>query len=179
MPNKMNARSSPYSESQLAIEHGHRIREISDKTWVLWVCGATAAKFEESYRHIAKAVGIPGQSEKSTDTLRAVQDWLSNESNGKWVMIVDNADDMEVWTTSVQPIMSGAPVKMGQQNTPLSATRRLHSFLPDSRNGTILITSRNREFARLLTCNGRRGEEGLHCLSRDESRRAYEASHLR
>jgi hypothetical protein len=118
---------------------------------VLWVRGATAAKFEESYRHIAKAVGIPGQSEKSTDTLRAVQDWLSNESNGKWVMIVDNADDMEVWTTSVQPIMSGAPVKMDQQNTPLSATRRLHSFLPDSRNGTILITSRNREVARLLT----------------------------
>jgi hypothetical protein len=28
-------------------------------------------------------------------------------------------------------------------------------------------------------CNGGRGEEGLHCLSRDESRRAYEASHLR
>jgi hypothetical protein len=31
----------------------------------------------------------------------------------------------------------------------------------------------------LIYCNGIRGRGGLHCLSRDESRRAYEASHLR
>jgi hypothetical protein len=29
-----------------------------------------------------------------------------------------------------------------------------------------------------LNCKGIEGRGGLHCLSRDESRRAYEASHL-
>jgi tetratricopeptide (TPR) repeat protein len=65
-------------------------------------------------------------------------------------MIVDNADDMEVWTATL-PLMSGVPAKIDQQNAPLPATARLHSFLPDSRNGFILITSRNREVACLLT----------------------------
>jgi hypothetical protein len=32
---------------------------------------------------------------------------------------------------------------------------------------------------RVCCCTGIVGREGLHCLSEDESRRAYEASHLR
>jgi hypothetical protein len=113
------------------------------------VRAATVARFEESYRQIAKAVGISRGNESGVSTLEVVHEWLSNERNGKWVMVVDNADDMEIWTTTVPPM--GAPVKVDQNHgAPIPAARRLHSFLPDSRNGSILITSRNREVARLL-----------------------------
>jgi hypothetical protein len=38
---------------------------------------------------------------------------------------------------------------------------------------------RFRDLADKVTCKGIRGRGELHCLSRDESRRAYKASHLR
>ncbi|CAO2658195.1 Nn.00g059180.m01.CDS01 [Neocucurbitaria sp. VM-36] len=138
-------------KSQLAIEYAHRVRNDRPDTWVFWVRGATIAKFEDSYRAIARAVDIPGYKDKKTNILQTVHEWLSNESNGKWVMVVDNADDMDVWTTAVPP-MSDRQGNVGQQNAPRDSTAvRLLSFVPESRNGAILVTSRNREVARLLT----------------------------
>jgi hypothetical protein len=45
------------------------------------------------------------------------------------------------------------------------------SFKPSSANSLAKAPS-------TYNCDGIVGREGLHCLSRDESRRAYEASHL-
>jgi hypothetical protein len=113
---------------------------------VFWIHAETAAKFEESYRTIAKAIGVSTVGLMPPDVLKEVYDWLNNEKNGKWVMIVDNADDMEVWT-SAPLITTNGP----NQPTPTTPPPSLLSLLPESRNGTILITSRTREVARLLT----------------------------
>jgi hypothetical protein len=97
------------------------------------------------------AIGIIIDNDSNTGILSAVHSWLSNERNGKWVMIIDNADDMDVWKTTTAPL-SNKPLRTGKHNTPLGAAvyPQLQTFLPDSRNGQILVTSRNREVARLL-----------------------------
>src|SRR5277367_5892418 len=84
-------------KSQLAIEYSHRIREESPETWVFWVHASTTARFEEGYRRIAERVKIDGWDKPEVDVLRLVSNWLCNESNGRWVMIVDNADDPNVF----------------------------------------------------------------------------------
>jgi hypothetical protein len=109
---------------------------------VFWVHASTAAHFEESYRKIAMQLRLPGWTEPKVDILWIVHTWLSNESNGRWTMIVDNADDADV---VFEP--------WGGENTSTtttSANRVLSEFLPFSSNGSIVVTSRSQEVVRRL-----------------------------
>ncbi|KAK2836980.1 hypothetical protein FQN49_006529 [Arthroderma sp. PD_2] len=78
-------------KSQLAIEHGYRVREQSPETWVFWVYASNSARFEESYREIADRAKIPGR-DQSDNILKLVYDWLCRQ-NGQWLIILDNADN--------------------------------------------------------------------------------------
>lgn len=40
---------------------------------------------------------IPGFDDPKVNTLQLVSDWLTDEDNGSWLMVLDNADDTEVW----------------------------------------------------------------------------------
>jgi tetratricopeptide (TPR) repeat protein len=64
---------------------------------------------------------------------------MYNEANGRWVMIVDNADDPNVFFN--QSANSGLA----------QLARSLSDFLPQSPNGSIVITSRSRDVAFRLT----------------------------
>ncbi|KAF2244063.1 TPR-like protein [Trematosphaeria pertusa] len=133
-------------KSQIAIEYGYRVRNRSPQTWVFWVRAGSIARFEEDYRKIAKALHIPGSDEKNADLLRMVHDWLCKESNGHWLMIIDNADDMDVFT--------GPPPN--HKSTSTSAERaapKVLDFLPHSPKGAMLITTRNRNVGFHLTGN--------------------------
>jgi hypothetical protein len=68
----------------------------------------------------------------AADVLPLVRSWLSDEANGKWLLIIDNVDD-EI------------AVEL-KDNQKLS----LSSLLPQSDNGAILVTSRSADVARRL-----------------------------
>jgi tetratricopeptide (TPR) repeat protein len=111
------------------------------------VHAGSAARFEEGYRTIAERVRLPGCSKPDTDILRLVHNWLSDENNGRWVMIVDNADDINVFTCP-------SDRHRGQKNDVSGgAVTTLLKFLPQSPNGSFLITSRSRDAAFQLTGN--------------------------
>src|SRR5436305_2805918 len=132
-------------KSQLAIEYAYQVQERSPETWVFWVHASSAARFGEGYMKIAERVKIPGWDKPEADIPQLVTDWLHNEANGRWVMIVDNADDPSIFFhqedkgTSNQ--VSGSTLQAGS----------LSDLLPQSPNGSILITSRSREVACGLT----------------------------
>jgi len=71
-----------------------------------------------------------------------VHDWLRDERKGKWVLILDNVDDASFLLDTRR--MS----RDGQTNDENS--RPLVWYLPQSQNGSILITTRSREAARKL-----------------------------
>ncbi|CZR66589.1 related to kinesin light chain [Phialocephala subalpina] len=126
-------------KSQLAIECSYQVRQEAADTWVFWVHCGTTARFEEGYREIAEAVKIPERNKPGANILQLVSRWLHNDSNGRWLMILDNADDPNVF-------FSQRP-----ENQSARATQSLHDFLPQSDNGSILITSRNQDVALKLT----------------------------
>ena len=41
-------------------------------------------------------VKLAGREDHKVDILRLVRAWLRDESNGKWIIIVDNADDLSI-----------------------------------------------------------------------------------
>ena len=133
-----------HRKSQLAIEYAYQVRDESQATWVFWVHAGTHERFKEGYRRIAEATKMDGWDDPKANVLRLVRTWLNNESNGRWLMVVDNADDEAVFFQDVPPMDSTG--SSGQPPVEL-----LRDFLPQSPNGSILITSRSRDAAYKLT----------------------------
>jgi hypothetical protein len=88
------------SKSQLAIRHAHNIYDAAPQPFVFWVHASTRARFEEAYRGIADRLELPGRHDPKADVLRLVSDWLHNEANGRWTMVLDNVDDVETFFPS-------------------------------------------------------------------------------
>jgi tetratricopeptide (TPR) repeat protein len=114
------------SKSQLAIEFAHQVRDQSDDKWVFWVQADTRASIEEGFRAIADAVKLPVPEHSKASLPQLVHSWLSNEQNGRWLVVLDGADDFGVF--------HGPGAK----------------YLPQSQNGSILLTTRDKGVASRL-----------------------------
>ncbi|ORY14269.1 P-loop containing nucleoside triphosphate hydrolase protein [Clohesyomyces aquaticus] len=138
-------------KSQLVVEHSYRIRDppnvspdtwIPD-TWVFWVHAGSRAKLAEGYRNIAASMEIPDWYVPGKNIPELVHNWLSDEAHGRWLMIVDNADDLDVFCSSVDDSKSATVEKLKSFD--------FLDYLPKSQTGTILITSRSRDVAFRMT----------------------------
>src|SRR5947209_5150110 len=132
-----------FRKSQIAIEYSYRVRCRTPEKWVFWVHASSAARVEQAYREIATKVNLPGCDDPKVNILRLVLNWLSDEQNGTWLMILDNADDSDVFfdQTTSNPVYRGNLVY---------SDPRLINFVPPAPHGTVLVTSRNRTAAYAL-----------------------------
>ena len=146
MPHKRRADADClHRKSQIAIEFTYQVRDESPTTWVFWVHAGTQARFEEGYQRIAEVTRMDGWDNPKADVLRLVCRWLCDESNGQWVMIIDSADDSEVFFLPLTRSQAHRTDILDQ------AVESFIDFLPQSPNGSILITSRSRDVAFRLT----------------------------
>ena len=130
------------SKSQLVIEYGYRVREECPDTWVFWVFAGSPGRFEQDFRQIADLVQIPGRDDPQADISKLVYYWLHNARNGKWLIIIDNADDAQIFHKSGSAGQeTQAPSRNSQFSQPLAW------FLPQTENGRILMTTRYRDIA--------------------------------
>jgi tetratricopeptide (TPR) repeat protein len=116
------------------------IQRSSQQRYIFWVHSRTRARFEEAYRGIADRLKLPGRSDPGANILQLVFNWLSNDENGRWVIVLDNVDDGRVFFPD-----ASIPQLHGDGSTPLA------TYLPQSANGCILLTSRNKDVAYRLT----------------------------
>jgi hypothetical protein len=65
-----------------------------------------------------------------------VQDFLSEYKHGQWLLVFDNADDMDMWYGSLGS---------GDKNK-----RRLVDYLPHNTQGCVLFTTRDKKLATKL-----------------------------
>jgi hypothetical protein len=138
-------------KSQLAIEHCYRTAERSPETWVFWAHASNTARLEQSFREIADQVKIRGRKDAQADVFKLVHDWLRNEKNGRWLLVLDNADDAGVLSpppsNSQNPPTNGCANDGGGNTCTSGVRRRLSTYLPPSRHGSVLVTSRTRHAA--------------------------------
>ncbi|WPJ65283.1 hypothetical protein SMAC4_13902 [Sordaria macrospora] len=118
-------------KSQLAIEYAYRTAAKEPDRWVFWVHAGTQARVEEGFKAIADAVKLPGRKQPKADVPQLVYSWLSNERDRRWIVILDSADDVDVF--------------FGAGSNP--ERRPLADYLPQSPNGSLLVTTRNKNLA--------------------------------
>jgi hypothetical protein len=87
----------PDRKSQIAIEFCYTWKYRYPDSHVFWVHASTFDRFEQAYRDIAKEISIPGTEDPQNDTLIIVRDWLDKPENGSWLLVLDNADDLDLF----------------------------------------------------------------------------------
>jgi len=102
---------------------------------VFWVPATDTTSFEGAYRDIGRKLQVEGIEEDNADVKSLVKDALNQERAGRWLLVVDNADDMELFY--------GKAKVTNDYHT----TSYLARYLPFNRKGSILFTTRNRKAA--------------------------------
>ncbi|KAI0115314.1 hypothetical protein F4814DRAFT_460095 [Daldinia grandis] len=111
-------------KTQLALEFAYRVQDRRPEYSVFWVLAQSQATFEQSYAGLAKLLQISG----GEDQKMLVKQHLSSENAGKWLLIVDNADDHEASFRS-------------------NDSTGMMGYLPRNDHGLTLFTTRSREVA--------------------------------
>ncbi|WYZ46326.1 hypothetical protein EsH8_IX_000551 [Colletotrichum jinshuiense] len=115
-------------KTQISLHIAYWAKENLPEYSVFWVPAYSLASFEQAYTDIAKEMGI-GLTAKNEDIKSSVKQHLSSGKIGPWLLIVDNADDMEV--------LYGTK---GDE-------RSLIEHLPQNSHGKTLYTTRFRDVA--------------------------------
>jgi tetratricopeptide (TPR) repeat protein len=127
-------------KSQLAIEYCYRLGERSPDTWILWVHASNAARFSSSIRDVADQLGIIGRDDPKADILQLVKGRLQDPRNGKWLLVLDNADEARYLLQA----RNKDPERMRSANVD---GKRLFDYLPICSHGSVIVTTRSREMA--------------------------------
>ena len=85
------------SKSRVALEYCHAQKQQKDVPDVFWVHGASRTKFEASYQELAHRMNVPGRNDKERDIMLLVRSYLNESTERVWFMVVDNADDSNIW----------------------------------------------------------------------------------
>ncbi|KFZ18653.1 hypothetical protein V501_01091 [Pseudogymnoascus sp. VKM F-4519 (FW-2642)] len=125
-------------KSQIAIEYAYRLRKHRPQISVFWIHASTKTRFEQAYQEMAERLELPGRDDPKANVLRLVYNWLSDEANGQWHMILDNVDVGSVFFGNNDDVRG---VSLHDQAT--DPQPPLETYVPQSSNGSILITSRN------------------------------------
>ncbi|RHZ43106.1 uncharacterized protein CDV56_100225 [Aspergillus thermomutatus] len=114
-------------KTQIALELAYRARQKVLGNSIFWIPCMSYESVEQAYLSIASSLEMTDI--KPAEVKEQVKTFLSQEHAGKWLLIFDNADDVEMWTK-------------GSATAP-----PLKDILPQSEHGHILFTSRNRKLA--------------------------------
>jgi tetratricopeptide (TPR) repeat protein len=95
---------------------------------VFWIPVTSVENMKKAYVEVGRLLRIPNIESKEANVLELVQRRLEQEYSYDWLLIFDNADDIDLW--------------MDKAVTTPASDRRI-DYLPRSKHGSILFTTRN------------------------------------
>ena len=141
-------------KTQLALQLAHWAKEHQPKHSIFWVPALSDGSFDQAYIEIAKKLPIQ-EADKGEDPKESVRQYLSSEAAGPWLLVVDNADDMDLLFGPRSPERGGG----------------IMQYIPTSEHGLVLFTTRSREVA----CSvARSNVVDLHSMDQSEAASLFE-----
>jgi Cdc6-like AAA superfamily ATPase len=86
-------------KTQLVLEFVYRTRVRYRNCLVIWIPATNIESLHQAYLYVARQLQIPGSDEEKVDAKKLVQEHLSKESAGRWLLVFDNADNIDMWIT--------------------------------------------------------------------------------
>ncbi|PVH94219.1 TPR repeat protein [Periconia macrospinosa] len=117
-------------KTQVALQFAYAVKKAWPEFSIFWMPAVSMESFEQACGDIVTALHI--RQTADDDVKELVKRHLSTARAGKWLLVVDNADDRDVVIGSRQ-------------------TKGVVDYLPQSEEGVVLFTTRVRELAVSLT----------------------------
>lgn len=115
------------------------IYEFKGKLSVIWIHASSATHFERDYRKLATLLKLPGHDDQKIDIRPVVKSWLEGPASGEWVIVLDNADDVQECYPEL-----GDPVRIARGDG-------IAKFVPRGSKGTVIVTTRDKAVASKLS----------------------------
>ncbi|KAL4894602.1 putative kinesin light chain [Aspergillus ambiguus] len=109
-------------KTQIALELAYRVRAQDPECSVFWIPCVNQEGVEQAFMNIAQSLGLDASP---ANAKTRVKSYLSQADTGKWLLICDNADDIDMWSNTDDP------------------ARSLNEYLPRSEQGHVIFTTRN------------------------------------
>jgi tetratricopeptide (TPR) repeat protein len=123
-------------KTQISLELAFQTKATYPDCSVFWIPVVNMESVQQAYQEIASQLGIRISDGNEEDVKEAVQRHLSRPQSGRWLLIFDNADDLNMWT----------------ETSPSSKSDGLRKYLPRTSDGqgAILFTTRSSKVAQYL-----------------------------
>ena len=119
-------------KTSLIVELAYRIKKDHENCSIFWIPATNFETLQQAYLNICTQLQLPGWDDRNEDPKRLLQRYLSQSNAGQWLLVFDNADDINMWT--------------GNQGSD-RVSSSLKDYLPTSQKGRIIFTSRDRKTA--------------------------------
>jgi hypothetical protein len=126
---------SGVGKTQLALEFAYTLKATQPEVSIFWVSALSVESFEQAYAEIARQLHIVPMAGDREDVKELVRQHLSAETAGRWLLIVDNADDTDVLFGS---------------GSEAEGSSGIADYLPNSEDGLTVFTTRHFEAAGAL-----------------------------
>jgi hypothetical protein len=83
-------------KTQIALEAVYRIRKMNLECSIFWVSAVDPTSFEKAYLDIGRRLKVEGIGEDRADITTLVKAALAQDRIGRWLLVVDNTDDMKL-----------------------------------------------------------------------------------
>ena len=142
MDSKKISADENFRKTQIALEYAYWVKETHPDTSVFWVHASNIDRFTQGCKDILQKCEVEGFDDSKADALLLLRDWLQQERSGRWLLIIDNADDAQLFSGHADNDDPGATK---------SSTRSLARYIPECSHGVILITTKNNQIGLDLT----------------------------
>lgn len=115
---------------------------------IFWVHASNAHRFRESYTSIAKTCNVPGINAPGANVLLLVKEWLEAQHQSRWLLIIDNADDSELFFSERKNTVYDTETELDSEDD------KLVHYLPDCNQGCMLLSTTRNMNAAVDLCRG-------------------------
>ncbi|KAL9111404.1 MAG: hypothetical protein Q9187_007923, partial [Circinaria calcarea] len=129
-------------KSQIAIRYAYWYKQNFPDHSIFWIHCGTVDRFRQGLIDIGTECHVAGFADRNNNRLLLLKDWLQRETDFKWLMILDNADDPTIFRDA-QDLGESSQLQVD-----------LSLYIPNCEHGSILITTRDFIVGRRLA-NGR------------------------
>ncbi|KAF2496457.1 kinesin light chain, partial [Lophium mytilinum] len=119
-------------KTQIALQFAYKVKEAWPDCSIFWMSALSMETFEQACVEVAKLLRIPRATDPNEDAKELVKECLSAAQAGRWLIVLDNADD--------PGIIFGTKQSKG-----------IYDYLPRSEEGLFLFTTRTPDVVELLT----------------------------